>query len=168
MLSLLPSQTHWSRAGYLGLSSNLKLRWCAWSWSSTRLWWEISKEHVPPVCCHAKLQRTPPHQGSGLPHRSSVCSGKSLLSAQPAIRGKGTAYLGIQHRDVNSCFLLRYFSFQNTYFTTIGFTAYPAQDRMGGYCSCYSKTEGFTTLWYLHLFHRYSPDPNRMAALCHF
>lgn len=130
MLSLLPSQTHWSSAGYLAPSFSLKLGWCAWPWSSTWLRWGNSKEHVLWVHCRAKLQCAP-HQGSGSPHGSSMRWDKSLFWGQPAIRGGGTD-LGIKHWDASSCFLLRYFSFQNTYFMIYSVHCLPlTPDRMG-------------------------------------
>jgi len=30
------------------------------------------------------------------------------------------------------------------------------------------RLKDFTSLWYLHLFHRYFPNPKKMAAVCHF
>lgn len=51
------------------------------------------------------------------------------------------AYLGIKHRDVNPCFFLRYFSFQNI--TWLSAVLPNPTARMGFYCSRCLKTKGF-------------------------
>lgn len=112
--------------------------------------------------CNAPLNRAVGFPTGAPCARINPCSEDSLLSG---MEGQLTWELSI--KMLTLAFFSDTFPFKiHILWSTV--TTSPPLTEWVLIAAAIQRLKDFTPLWYLHLFHRYSPNPNRMAALCWF